>query len=142
MTARWRHILQHAQPAKQRIDLEGAHEPALDAGGLRQAGDVLTAEQDAPGARPQRAGDQVDEAGLAGAVRSDQRMAGAALEPEVDRIRDRKRAKALAQALRLEPGAHGGGFSCRARRRAKNPSTPPGAKTTISTMNSPIQKYQ
>ena len=59
------------------VDLEGAGEAAADAGGDGGAGHVLAGEQDAAGVGGELAGDQVDERGLAGAVRADQRVAGA-----------------------------------------------------------------
>ena len=95
-------VLQHRQPAEQPIDLEGAGDAELDALGLRDRGDVAAVEQHAAGRRRQHAGEQIDERGLAGAVGTDQRVAGAALEPEVDVARGGERAEIFAQAAGLE----------------------------------------
>src|SRR5256886_16653191 len=43
---RQRHVLEHAQAAEQRVDLEGAGEPALHPARLGQRRHVLAAEQD------------------------------------------------------------------------------------------------
>src|SRR5205807_1041771 len=125
---------------EQRRHLECPGEAALDPRRLRELGDLLAGDEDLPGAWAERPGDEVDKACLAGAVWPDQRMAGAALEPEIDRIGDLQRAKALAQPARLE---------CRPvrllahrRSRSTSPKIPPRAKTTTSTINSPIPKYQ
>ena len=50
----------------------------------------------------ERAGHQIDEGGLAGAVGADERVARAALEAEIDVVGDAQRAEALRQAVRLE----------------------------------------
>jgi hypothetical protein len=51
----------------------------------RQIGDVVAFEQDAPGIGLEHAGQQIDDGGLAGAVRADQRVARALLDPQRDR---------------------------------------------------------
>src|SRR5258708_10300254 len=119
---RQRDVLEQGQAAEQRADLEGADETAFDARGARQMGDVLAAQQDASGARLEHAGDQIDEAGLAGAVGPDQRMAGAAFEPEVDVARHPQRAEAPAQALGLHPGGAPYGPPISPRRRSVRPT--------------------
>ena len=58
------------------VDLEGAGETALDPQFRPQARDVLALQQDLPGGRREHAGEQVDEGGLAGAVRADQAHGG------------------------------------------------------------------
>ena len=45
-------------------------------------------EQDTPGIGLQHAGEQIDDGGLAGAVRPDQGMAGALLDPQRQIARD------------------------------------------------------
>jgi hypothetical protein len=52
--------------------------------------------------RSQRAGDQVEQRGLAGAIRPDQRVARTLRQPEVDAVGYAQRAEALAQAERLQ----------------------------------------
>ena len=70
----------------------------------RQAGDVVAIEPDRAGARLQRAGEQVDQGRLAGAVRADQRVAGAELDLERDLVGGNDAAEALDEAARLEHG--------------------------------------
>ncbi len=77
-------ILQHREAAEQAVDLEGASDAELDALGLRHGGDVAALEQHLPGGRLEHAGQQVDERGLAGAVRPDQRVTRTGAEREVD----------------------------------------------------------
>jgi hypothetical protein len=126
--------------AKQRVDLKGAREAALDALRLRQGGDVVAVKQDAAAARRQCASDQIDEGGLAGAVRSDQRVPCALLEAEVDITGHGERAEAAAQALCLERRAHRR-LQRRCAARQAEVSTPLRAKTTTIS-SAPIQKSQ
>src|SRR6266567_5488512 len=105
-------------------------------------GNVLAAEQDAAGVRPEHPGDQIDEARLAGAVRPDQRVAGAALQAEIDVARHRQRAEALAEALGFKTGCAHDGLRLARQMRSLRPSTPPRANITTKIMNRPIQKYQ
>ncbi len=60
---------------KQARDLEGSHQAALHAVHRIHAVDRLAGDADDPGIRLQMAGDEIDERGLAGAVRPDQRHA-------------------------------------------------------------------
>ncbi len=136
-------IFEDTQAPEQLRHLKGAHQPTLDARGLRQSGDLGAVEMDVAGIRCQGAGDQIDKAGFAGAVGTDQRLPRAALEPEIDPVGDRERTEAFAEPARFERrgGAH---RRPRARRhsRSHRPSTPPRAKLTSKTIKSPIQKYQ
>src|SRR6185437_1086042 len=141
------HILEYRKAAEQLVDLEGAGEAALDALRLGEAGHLLPREQDLAARGLERAADEIDEAGLARAVRPDQRVARAAREAKIDFIGDLQRAEALAQRLGLERRlsrlrrSHRRLVLRRIRASAK-PSTPPRANTTTSTSSSPIQKYQ
>ena len=69
---------------------------------LREIGDVAAAQADLAGARRQRAGDQIEQRGLAGAVRPDQSVAGAVQQPEVDTLAYAQSAEALVQFDRLQ----------------------------------------
>ena len=60
---------------EQRVDLERAHQPAFHPLMRLQRGDVVTAKMNASGVGPQHARHQIDESGLAGTVRTDQRVA-------------------------------------------------------------------
>src|ERR1700691_6735661 len=107
-------------------------------------GDVGAFEQDEAAARPERAGDQIDEAGLAGAVGADKRVARAGQQAEIDVARHGERAEALAQRLGLERGGFAGHCPPSRRRssRSATPSAPPRANITTSISGSLIQTYQ
>src|SRR5438094_248503 len=127
-----RHVVEHRQVAEQGIDLEGAAQAALHAPGLAHARDVLAAEVDAPGGRRERAHQHVDEGGLARAVRPDERVPVSGMQPEIDVLRYRQRAKAFTELFGLKNGSH---LSTR-------PRIPPGANMTTSTRMKPMPKYQ
>ena len=127
---------------KQRIDLEGAHQPALDPLLRRQRGDVGAVERDASGVRPQHPGHQIDQRRLAGAVRADQRVARAGRQCQFDVGGDDQRAEAFAQAAGGQRDlAHGLSFR-RDESRDSPPRMPPGNSITTAIKISPIQKYQ
>src|SRR3546814_10259670 len=65
-------VLQHGQTVELVGDLEGAHQAAGEALVRRQQRDVLAEELDAPVIGPQRTGDEVEQRGLAGALRSEE----------------------------------------------------------------------
>ncbi len=143
---RERHVFENRQAAKQRRDLERAHDAVLDALRLGQRRDVGAVEQDAAVVGMKRPGDQVDEAGLAGAVGADERVTRPAPEAEIDAVGDGQSAEALAEAAGFERRrrariAHRRRLS-EAATRSTMPSTPPRANMTISTSSRPIQKYQ
>src|SRR5499426_767250 len=137
-----RDIVEHRQIPEERVDLEGSADAALHARLLREPGDVLAAEQDPPRRRSEPAGEHVHEGRLAGPVGADQRVPRARLQPEVDVVRDRQGAEALAQAARFEHGAHRCGPLTPATSRSTRPSKPPRANITTRTSSSPIPKYQ
>src|SRR6185312_6684968 len=95
-------IFEDAQAAEQRVDLEGACEAAPHPLFLRQRGDIGATEQNLARARLERAGDEIDERGLARAVGPDQRMARAGLEPEIHAARHLERAEAAIETARFE----------------------------------------
>src|SRR5262249_16341589 len=64
-------ILVHGQLGKDLRDLEGARHAANDALMGRKAGNVVSVEDDRASARRKIAADQVEEGGLAGAIRPD-----------------------------------------------------------------------
>ncbi len=121
--------LERSEPRKQRVDLEGARQAALHAGVGPERGDVLLAEHDLAGVRPQHAGDQVDERRLPGAVGADERVAHALRQDEVDVLRHDEGAEFLVQLFRCKNFA-------------RPPRIPLGRNITTPTSSSPIQKYQ
>src|SRR5690606_34773258 len=88
------HVFAHRQPREQARGLEGTAQPP--SGALRgpELRDVLAVQLD--DARPRRVhpGDQIDQAGLAGAVRSDDRHELPVLDVEVDALDDDETAHA------------------------------------------------
>ena len=76
----------------------------------RQRGDVVALEQDAAGVGSQHAGQKVDHRGLAGAVRADQGVAGAALDLQRQVARRGQSAERLDQPLRFQRERHGDFF--------------------------------
>src|SRR5215468_1019907 len=140
---RQRHRLERVQPGEQRVDLERAREPALHSRRRRGAGDLLAAEEDLAAVRPQHAGHEVDERGLPGAVRADERVARADRHREIDAARDDERAEALVEAPRRERRRrHAAPRRHDAPSRASPPRMPFGSSKTTTTSSSPIQKYQ
>src|SRR5262249_29949786 len=79
--------------------LKGAAEPHAHDAARRLAGDLLAGEVDAPALRPQKSGDDIDEGGLAGAVRPDDGEPLALLERKVDVVGDHHAAEAQRQLL-------------------------------------------
>src|SRR6266705_284985 len=140
---RERHVVEHRKAAEEGVDLERSAQPALHPPRLSHGGDVLPAEHDRAGGGRQRPGEHVDEGGFPGAVRTDQGMARASLQPEIDVVRHGERAEALAQSTRLESGggAHGllRSFT---RIPSRIPRIPSRANTTTSTSIVPMPKYQ
>ena len=82
-----------------RGNLERAHQPEPRHVGGRQRGDVAALVDDAAAGRPQELGQQVEAGGLAGPVRADQGMDGAARDAQVDPVHRDKAGKLLGQAL-------------------------------------------
>src|SRR5258706_13621301 len=136
-----RYVVEDRKAAEERVDLERAADAALHALRLRHAGDVLAAEEDAARARRERAGEQVHERGLAGAVRADEGMARAGLEREVDPLRDRERAEILAKRSGFQR-FHGLRFRNFFAKASNRPRIPPPAKSTMITSSTPMPMYQ
>src|SRR5204862_399547 len=79
------------------------------------------------------AGEHVDERGLAGGVRSDQRVTRPRLEPEADVVGDGQRAEALAELFCLESACS---------HLSQMPRMPPRAKSTTTMRSTPMPRYQ
>src|SRR5258708_6152728 len=76
----------------------GARQSAQHAAVRGQIGDVVSFQQDAAAVGPEHASQQVDDGGLAGAVRADQSVAGALLDLERKVARDLEPAEMLFQS--------------------------------------------
>ena len=78
--------LQRRQVGEELVDLEGARQPARARARAAPASVMSSpVQEDRAGGRPQHAGQQVDQRGLAGAVGADQRVARARLDAEARR---------------------------------------------------------
>ncbi len=93
------------------VDLEGARQAAQHALVHGEAGDVVAFEQDAAAVRLQHAGELVDDGGLAGAVRPDQRVAGALLHLQREIAGDAQAAEGLFEIAGFERDRHGASLS-------------------------------
>src|ERR1700719_1453549 len=109
----------------------------------RQPRDVLAAEDDGGRLGPERAGNAVDQRGLAGAIRADQAEALAGLDIDADIVERGEAAEALCQCIdpqqRKVCRAAGGHalFSARRRLLRNSPMMPSGAATTNNTSMTP-----
>src|SRR5262249_62264140 len=139
---RERDRLERVEVGKQGVDLERAHQPALDALLGPERRDLVPTEHDAAAVRLEHAGHQVDQRGLAGAVWPDQRIALAGRKIERDVLGDDERAEALVQATRGERrGAHAL-LRANSLSRARPPRMPFGKRITTATSSVPTKKYQ
>src|SRR5262249_10799689 len=98
---RQRDIVENAEPVEQVDDLEAASNARLDPFVDRGEGDVLALEQDAAAVRLEMPADQIDERGLAGAVRAHEREKFTLVDGEIQCAAGAKVAKPLAEIDRL-----------------------------------------
>ena len=133
---------ERVQVGKQRVDLEGANQAALDPMLRLQARDVLFAEQDLTAVRLKHSRHQVDEGRLPCAVRADQGIAYAARQADLDVACHDERAEALVQLACRKNRRHACFLRRRAVKRESPPRTPPGRNITTATSRMPIGKYQ
>ena len=135
---RQQHRFEHREAGKQRVELEGAHEPALRAPVRREGGDALFPQEDVARARREDPGEQVDERRLAGAVGPDQRVARPARQPHAHAAHGGERAQAPGEPLGSQHGRPGAAPPRRAAA-PRPPRTPPRPQhsTTPSTRPSP-----
>ncbi len=99
--------LERRQIREKLIDLEGARDAEPHARMRAHVGDVAALEQDLPSGRREHAGQQIDDGGLAGAVRSDQRVARALLDLERHITGRDDAAETLLEIFRGEDDRHG-----------------------------------
>jgi hypothetical protein len=117
------HGLQHAHAAEQARALEGPPQPHPGELVGRAPHRVLAEELDLAGRRPVDAADDVEQRGLARAVRPDHRMDGALADVEID-VAERDQA---AEAARQRAGAQDLGH-----RLASGAGRPPGGEWTMA----------
>ena len=98
--------------------------------------DALAGEGDAAGIGREGAGDQVEQRGLAGAVRADHREDRALRHLEADAVDRDQAAEALADIVDGKQRAHFG-FSVSPRRRASHGQMPSGSATITSSRQMP-----
>src|SRR3954463_11765839 len=97
-------VLERAHLSEELQILEGAADAGLRAPGRVPARDVGAAKAYRAARNGERAGDEVEQRGLAGAVRADQAVDRAALDAQVHRIDRGQPAEAAAQARGFEKG--------------------------------------
>ena len=100
-------IVEHRVLAEHAGDLEAARQAVPHAPVRRQGGQFDAVQRQAASVQRQQAGDQIDQRGLARAIRTDQRMDFARLDREVDVVHGDQPAKMLEQILGDEQ-AHAG----------------------------------
>ena len=110
------YVLQHREVREDRRQLEGAHDAtASDLRGLRQ-GYVVAAIEDLPAVGDQEPADQIEEGGLAGAVRANERVNLAAAHAQIGLAYGDEALELLREATRLEDEVIGRGLRhCRHR---------------------------
>src|SRR6267378_3392560 len=133
------HVVEHGDLREDVGDLERLGQAeAVHALG-RQPRDVLAPEADASGVRREQPRDDVEEGGLAGAVRSDHREDLAGLDAEAHVRQRGQRREALGDVVDLEDHA-----AARAREKIRrSPSSPRGMNSTMTMRTPPMtMKYQ
>jgi hypothetical protein len=93
------HVLDHAELGKDAGDLEGAAHAALADAVRRQPPQVLAAKQHAPAVAAQVARDHVEQRGLAGAIRPDDRPPLAGHDLQIYAVDGPQPAEALLDVL-------------------------------------------
>ena len=105
------HVLEHREVREDRGDLEGAHEPHARDGRRPRAGDLTPFVEDLAARRRQEMREQVEAGGLAGAVRADERVDGAAPDPQVHLVHGHEALELARQLARLEKDVARGHWS-------------------------------
>src|SRR5215510_3446607 len=140
---RQRNIVENTKPVEQIDDLETASDTRPDPFVYRGEGDVLALEQDAAAVWLELSADQIDERGLAGAVRAHQREKFALVDGEIHAVAGAQVAELLAEIDRLEKDHED--FSCGHSLPATAeiaPTIPVGKSMTRSTRTTPSRSCQ
>src|SRR5262249_7560100 len=130
------------QPRKDRDQLERARKAAVGQGHRPEPGDILAHEQYLAGGRRQQAGEQIDQRGLACAVRTDHRDELAGVDPEAHVIERAQRTELLADAAGLEQRRHAALRRSLCRRSSARPASPAGKPITMIARMAPSTKRQ
>jgi hypothetical protein len=128
-------VLDDREVREELADLESAREAELHAPVLGERGGAFLADVDVSTAGRERAGQQVDESGLARAVGPDERVARALREREAHVAHGGERTEAAREVLGAQRGAHRRILSIA-------PMIPPRAKNTNTTSSRPSQNCQ
>src|SRR5215472_5833938 len=140
---RQRNIVENAKPVEQIDDLEAASDTRLDPFVYRGEGDVFALEQDAAAVRFELSADQINERGLAGAVRAHEREEFALVDGEIHAIAGAQVAELLAEIDRLEQDHEDFSFGRSLSASAEiAPPIPVGKSTTRSTRTTPSRSCQ
>src|SRR5262249_10212988 len=102
-------ILADAEPAKKPHGLEGAHDTGARKAVTRQARAITLGDENGAELRPLKAGQHVDQGGLAGTIRADQAENFAAPQGDADLIDGHQAAEPDAYRLRHELHAKASG---------------------------------
>ena len=129
------HVLPHAQLRKDLGDLEGARHAELDPRVRRHSGDVAPVEYHAACGRREQATDEIEERGLAGAVRADHRPQFSLRHRKRDVADGREPAEMLGSGDDFQQH-----HAWTLRRMA--PSSPRGKNSTTNTNSSPMNDIQ
>src|SRR5436190_290801 len=121
--------LQHREIGKDLDELEGPRHPEASQAGGPEPAHVAVLERDDAGGGAQDAGQHVDERGLAGPVRPDDRHELARVDGEAHAVEGAELAVELPDPLGTKD--HARAASCSAARFAQSPASPPGAKMTM-----------
>ena len=100
------HVLEHAHVRERLGDLEGTADPRAAAVLPREAGDVLVVERDPTRVGPIHAGDQIEQRGLAGAVRPDDAQRFSVVQLHAQVVDDLHAAERLHETGGLEDHGH------------------------------------
>src|SRR6266516_2597330 len=140
---RQRDVVKNGKRVEQIDDLEAAGDARPDAFIDLGEGDVFALEQDAAAVRRKVAADQIDQRGLAGAVRADEREKFALVDGEIHAIAGVDVAELLAEIDRLEKDHAGFSFHRSLVAAAEiAPTMPVGNSMTRSTRTTPSKSCQ
>ena len=137
---RQRHVLFRRHLREQPRNLEGAHQTLANPPHGAEVRDILAVQDDPPGARMNLPRHQIDEGGLAGAVRADQGEPLSRRHGERDVPADGEAAEILGQALDAKEIAHAFPLFARlpdAENLSSRPLSPPGAASTTAISRAP-----